>query len=121
MSAKYISLLGFAALASAAGALFAADGSGTLNVNVSADFSDTKEVYKNPVGIFYEDLGRAADGGLYAELIENRDFEYSAADKEGWNSMTAWRVLALEGSKGVSGLTKRSVPAPAAPLRMTRL
>jgi len=103
MSAKNISALGFAAFAIAAGALFAADGdSGTLNVNVSADFGNTKEVNKNPVGIFYEDLGRAADGGFYAELVENRDFEYSAADKDGWNGMTAWRVLALEGASGVS-------------------
>ena len=103
MSAKNISALGFAAFAIAAGALFAADGdSGTLNVKVSADFGNTKEVNKNPVGIFYEDLGRAADGGLYAELVENRDFEYSAADKDGWNGMTAWRVLALEGASGVS-------------------
>ena len=101
MSAKLIPAVGFAALAVAAGALFAADGD-ALNVTVSGDFSRTRDVYKNPVGIFYEDLGRAADGGLYAELVENRDFEYSEADKEGWNSMTAWRVLALEGSTGVS-------------------
>ena len=102
MSAKTISALGIAALAIAAGALFAADDDAPLNVNISADFGKTKDVYKDQVGIFYEDLGRAADGGLYAELVENRDFEYSAADKEDWNSMTAWRVLALEGSTGVS-------------------
>lgn len=28
-------------------------------------------------GIFFEDINHAADGGLYAEMIQNRDFEYS--------------------------------------------
>ncbi|TDD88611.1 hypothetical protein E1202_13635 [Saccharopolyspora karakumensis] len=31
-------------------------------------------------GIFYEDINRAADGGLYAELVQNRAFEYDPAD-----------------------------------------
>src|SRR5690606_8278347 len=38
----------------------------------------------------------AADGGLYAELIQNRDFEYKLSDKQGhdknWNQKTAWSV-----------------------------
>ena len=104
MSAKLFSVLGFAAVAAAAGALFAAEDSDTLRVSIAADFGNTKEINKNPVGIFYEDLGRAADGGLYAELVENRDFEYSSADQETWDSMTAWRVLAPEGSAKVSGI-----------------
>jgi len=28
-------------------------------------------------GIFFEDINHAADGGLYAELLQNRDFEYN--------------------------------------------
>jgi hypothetical protein len=27
-------------------------------------------------GVFFEDINRAADGGLYAELVQNRSFEY---------------------------------------------
>ena len=27
-------------------------------------------------GIFFEDINFAADGGLYAELVKNRSFEY---------------------------------------------
>lgn len=45
------------------------------------------------MGIFFEDISYAADGGLYAELIQNRDFEYSQADRSGdrkWNSLTGW-------------------------------
>ena len=32
-------------------------------------------VYPDMVGLFFEDINFAADGGLYAELIENRSFE----------------------------------------------
>ena len=39
-----------------------------------------KAISPDLVGIFYEDLSHAADGGLYAELVQNRDFEYSPAD-----------------------------------------
>lgn len=27
------------------------------------------------IGVFFEDINYAADGGLYAELVQNRDFE----------------------------------------------
>ena len=33
-------------------------------------------------GIFFEDINHAADGGLYAELIQNRDFEYNGAPED---------------------------------------
>jgi alpha-L-arabinofuranosidase len=48
------------------------------------------------MGVFFEDINYAADGGIYAELIQNRGFEYNPADKEGrdknWNSLKAWSV-----------------------------
>ena len=37
-------------------------------------------------GLFFEDINFAADGGLYAELVQNRSFEYYPI--EGWNSMS---------------------------------
>ena len=45
------------------------------------------------IGIFFEDISYAADGGLYAEMVQNRDFEYSKADKSriiGWGPQFAW-------------------------------
>lgn len=42
-------------------------------------------------GIFFEDISYAADGGLYAELVQNRSFEYTPADRKEWHSMTSWR------------------------------
>ena len=43
-----------------------------------------KPISPDLVGIFFEDLSDAADGGLYAELIRNRSFDYSDADHVGW-------------------------------------
>ncbi|MDO4292886.1 MAG: alpha-L-arabinofuranosidase C-terminal domain-containing protein [Eubacteriales bacterium] len=41
-------------------------------------------------GLFFEDLNHAADGGLYAELVRNRSFEFCAMDREGYHGLTAW-------------------------------
>ncbi|MFH8466662.1 alpha-L-arabinofuranosidase C-terminal domain-containing protein [Streptomyces sp. NPDC017991] len=41
-------------------------------------------------GVFFEDINRAADGGLYAELVQNRSFEYSTADNRAYTPLTSW-------------------------------
>jgi alpha-L-arabinofuranosidase len=41
-------------------------------------------------GVFFEDINRAADGGLYAELVQNRSFEYSTADNASYTPLTSW-------------------------------
>ncbi len=70
---------------------------GLNSVKVSIDIhrNQVKSISDNLIGVFFEDLNYAADGGLYAELIQNRDFEYSSKDgnpdKE-WNSKYAWSV-----------------------------
>ncbi|GHE43925.1 alpha-L-arabinofuranosidase C-terminal domain-containing protein [Streptomyces capitiformicae] len=43
-------------------------------------------------GVFFEDINRAADGGLYAELVQNRSFEYSTADNRTYTPLTSWAV-----------------------------
>ncbi|MEV5320588.1 alpha-L-arabinofuranosidase C-terminal domain-containing protein [Streptomyces sp. NPDC052687] len=43
-------------------------------------------------GVFFEDINRAADGGLYAELVQNRSFEYSTADNGSYTPLTSWTV-----------------------------
>lgn len=50
----------------------------------------TKAISDKLMGAFFEDISYAADGGLYAELVQNRDFEYSSADRREWNATTAW-------------------------------
>lgn len=41
-------------------------------------------------GIFFEDINFAADGGLYAELVKNRSFEFD-------HPMTGWSILTTQG------------------------
>ncbi|MFM2081462.1 MAG: hypothetical protein RL380_153 [Verrucomicrobiota bacterium] len=60
-----------------------------------------KPISPDLVGIFFEDLNYAADGGLYAELVQNRSFEYSATEQLAWNSFTAWESTTREGGKGL--------------------
>lgn len=52
----------------------------------------TKAISSNLMGIFFEDINYAADGGLYAELIQNRDFEYNSKDRSKWSATTAWHT-----------------------------
>ncbi|MGC4104352.1 hypothetical protein [Ferruginibacter sp.] len=44
-------------------------------------------------GIFFEDINFAADGGLYAELVKNRSFEFPMP-------MMGWREIRDKESKG---------------------
>jgi len=61
----------------------------SLSQNTQAK-SSGKPISKDLFGVFFEDLSYAADGGLYAELVQNRSFEYSASDRKGWNPLTGW-------------------------------
>ncbi|MDR1530755.1 MAG: alpha-L-arabinofuranosidase [Clostridiales bacterium] len=44
-------------------------------------------------GIFFEDLNHAADGGLYAELVRNRSFEFDRIDHPDFHGMTGWEKV----------------------------
>ncbi|MCH9274769.1 hypothetical protein JS533_000470 [Bifidobacterium amazonense] len=44
-------------------------------------------------GVFFEDLNHAADGGLYAELVRNRSFEFDPVDNASYTALTAWRKV----------------------------
>jgi len=65
-----------------------------VTAQISIDGKDAKKISNMLTGMFFEDINYAADGGLYAELIQNRDFEYSLHDKKGsdknWNETMAW-------------------------------
>ena len=49
-------------------------------------------------GIFFEDINYAGDGGLYAELVENRSFEHR-------DGMHAWRVESRDDAEGKAGFS----------------
>lgn len=44
-------------------------------------------------GLFFEDLNHAADGGLYAELLRNRDFEFDPVDRKDYTPLTGWAAV----------------------------
>ncbi|MGX1543649.1 alpha-L-arabinofuranosidase C-terminal domain-containing protein [Streptomyces adustus] len=50
------------------------------------------EIADTMYGVFFEDINRAADGGLYAELVQNRSFEYSSTDNRSYTPLTSWTV-----------------------------
>ncbi|MCR5680148.1 MAG: alpha-N-arabinofuranosidase [Prevotella sp.] len=52
-----------------------------------------KAISDELLGIFFEDISSAADGGLYAELLQNGSFEFSPAERDGWGAGTAWKQL----------------------------
>ena len=57
------------------------DAAQTATLTVHAD-TQGKPINADLFGIFFEDLNYAADGGLYAELVQNRSFKYSPADNK---------------------------------------
>lgn len=75
-----------------------------VTATIKVDAGQVKPISEHLVGIFFEDINYAADGGLYAELIQNRDFEYSVKDgsREGWDNGYAWSVRQLEGASTVT-------------------
>lgn len=68
----------------------------SLKANIKAN-KESKAISDDLIGIFFEDINYAADGGLYGELIQNRDFEYNSSDNRDWSNKTAW-TLKGEGS-----------------------
>ena len=52
-----------------------------------------KAISDELIGIFFEDISSSADGGLYAELVQNGSFEYSPAERDGWGAGTAWKQV----------------------------
>ncbi|KDN54805.1 alpha-L-arabinofuranosidase C-terminal domain-containing protein [Flavobacterium seoulense] len=67
-----------------------------VNATITVNASQNKKISNMLTGIFFEDINYAADGGLYAELIQNRGFEYTLSDKQGrdksWDSKKAWSI-----------------------------
>ena len=68
----------------------------TLGLNAQKPMSAPKggkAISDELIGIFFEDISSSADGGLYAELLQNGSFEFSPAEKDGWGPGTAWKQV----------------------------
>lgn len=73
-----------------------------VKATLTADLSQGKKISDLLFGIFFEDINYAADGGLYAEMIQNRSFEYSPEDTGGrdttWNALKSWKLVKTNGA-----------------------
>jgi len=81
----------------------------TLSANIAVAATNTitiradqpgKKISPDLFGIFFEDINYAADGGLYAELVQNRSFEYQATEQLNWTPMTSWEQTTRDGGRG---------------------
>ena len=78
----------------------------TLSIDASDEVHEISDML---YGIFFEDINFAADGGLYAEMVINRSFEYGslAADDElhGWSAVGNAPYEVIKGDKlgGLNG------------------
>lgn len=70
------------------------DSSATLDIDADGDGA---ELNPDMFGIFFEDINYAADGGIYAELVRNRSFEFNSTDNGSFNAMTAWSLADRSG------------------------
>ena len=82
--------------------------------NVGMEYKITSEkgvdIQNGMIGLFFEDINYAADGGLYAEMIENRSFEarrYTGGADTSYDGMYSWSVYPSSGS-GASLATSSS-------------
>ncbi len=77
----------------------------TVRATLTIHAAQQKPISEELFGVFFEDINYAADGGLYAELVQNRSFEYSPGDVTGrdstWNHTHSWKLV-TEGESGSS-------------------
>ena len=71
--------------------------------HLTADGSQSYEISDILYGLFLEDINYAVDGGLYAEMIKNRSFEYEDGTAKngyfhGWNIVGDASHMLIDGS-----------------------
>lgn len=81
----------------------------TLRVNAG---EPGKAISPDLMGVFFEDLNHAGDGGLYAELIQNRSFEFRTTEQPQWNNLTFWTLMTLGDAKGAMSVGRATPVHP---------
>lgn len=75
------------------------EGAYTLNIDAGDEIHDISDLL---FGVFFEDINFAADGGLYAEMVANRSFEFTALAQDDelyrWNTVND-AVISVEHKK----------------------
>jgi alpha-L-arabinofuranosidase len=65
----------------------------STNLSVAQIANGGKKISPDLFGLFFEDINYAADGGLYAEMVQNRSFEYNPTEQKGWNNLSFWEYI----------------------------
>jgi len=65
---------------------------GQVSIEVDAS-QQGKKISTDLIGAFFEDINYGADGGLYAELVQNRSFEYYKVKVSKMDPLTAWSLV----------------------------
>jgi len=92
-------------LSIAASIMLLSSGTMAASVNIEIDCSKpTVSLSPHLYGLFFEDINFAADGGLYAELVQNRSFEYYSVDGaddlgKTYHPLTAWEKVERGGAE----------------------
>jgi len=80
-----------------------------ISAKITFEPEKPKAISNLLTGVFFEDLNYAADGGLYAELIQNRDFEYHPRDKgfndKNWNNTYAWAIAGKDATLQIDSVS----------------
>jgi alpha-N-arabinofuranosidase len=66
----------------------------------NASIPNSKKISTDLFGLFFEDINYAADGGLYAEQVQNRSFEYNPTERKEWHSLSYWEYITTGYSYG---------------------
>ena len=79
-----------------------ANAAGIAEIRIDCDHP-TVRLSPHLYGLFFEDINYAADGGLYAELVQNRSFEYHSLEEthrgSGFHPLYAWKSVARRGGQ----------------------
>ncbi len=71
---------------------------GQQELSIDGD-GTTHEISDTMYGAFYEDINYAADGGLYAEMVRNRSFEFNSSDNKDFTALTGWKAVGTAGNQ----------------------
>ncbi len=83
----------------AEGGRLASESRAVVAMTVQAGESGTP-ISRDLWGVFFEDINWGADGGLYAELVENRSFEFTNVYNPSYDFATGWTLIERGGGRG---------------------
>ncbi|KAH7097271.1 glycoside hydrolase [Auriculariales sp. MPI-PUGE-AT-0066] len=78
------------------------------DVNITVQDVKTKEIPATMYGYMWEDINHSGDGGLYAELLQNRAFQ-KTTNLTGWDPLTESIELSVVTGDGVSAALPNSL------------